>query len=1093
MDVSFSFPGVLTGRRGPSNDQASRAALQHSNTAPAAVMEAGRKAEVTNFASVPIDAFPDSVRNLLSKFDKDGDGTVDPAELQEAAKMFEAAQAAADGSIPIVQLPKELQPALGAFDVDGDGTIDPMELGRGAELYQASKDKVKQLTRLALALLLLMGIMLAAITGLTFTVVELSKETSTGSDGIQTVKGTSEPVKIASADSASVNGVTVDRTTGAPAQVAPVLTPTALTSLLPSSVFHEMRYFKVLSPQGAEMQLFVLGTARMPREGSIHGTVIEIVTQVGHVILDDELLYIEHEDASHMFMRAGFPVSNSTSSTGGRALLGIFELMGFFNAIEGLVPENAVDGMTMPKLNDKMLYAEIEVYYPCDSSEYPQIKDSAGNSLATDLCQAKAQDFPGTVMYDANLDGIATRHIAYTEKSWTNGGRTLAQKHFANAPSIVHNELRDVASGLSYVWYERQGDIYKCKITGFATDKAPASLADADPKLAKMMTDLASTKTIPTDKSKFTALGLDGKSVTLPNLHGNSSFTPELEVGTQKVDKSTAVVGTKYKYLGTAAVRGKSARRFMVNTSIAGKWEAWDMYETTDANGYSRPVRFAYADKANAGLQYNEIIEWSYTTVWNATEKLVVPAAFNGLKADEIVDRHECPNRTSPELPVLDGPFGSMWDVNDTTKVTLVSTPEENAADYASGKLTGQTPLAKAFNASLTEGRRKLMERVDAGIYTLEDIEAMDFEHKLAAHLETMQRRFDYALSPEADPDHPDVSSLRRYLHEKEAERRLQSNGRELEQIWANNVAFDVYMWPPCGPEFTPWIDPTPCVEADRKIPKRAKALQIQFVLKFYLQFPYWQGQQVLQANAPNTWPLVFDGFEIGGEVPLDPWKSGIVVAYGAAGWEKANQLFDSMWWTNGWGTLYGKMGVKAGIKDMIPNVVQQMLPASFINMFEQNIVELAISFDSSDPYLMLKGKMCLFLGGFYSCLPLVGFQVFLELKMDVVRMTKDGNLWGMLSDFGLEYYHPTVCQGWFPVYWFAVHWCHHCWGGCPCWGGCCFRTCVPYPCGGYWYVAFWSPYWYPCQTTGSLSAKSWLGFPNVWLPMLMLGDAFKG
>ena len=102
-------------------------------------MEAGRKAEVTNFASVPIDAFPDSVRNLLSKFDKDGDGTVDPAELQEAAKMFEAAQAAADGSIPIVQLPKELQPALGAFDVDGDGTIDPMELGRGAELYQASK------------------------------------------------------------------------------------------------------------------------------------------------------------------------------------------------------------------------------------------------------------------------------------------------------------------------------------------------------------------------------------------------------------------------------------------------------------------------------------------------------------------------------------------------------------------------------------------------------------------------------------------------------------------------------------------------------------------------------------------------------------------------------------------------------------------------------------------------------------------------------------------------------------------------------------------------------------------------------------------
>ena len=1007
--------------------------------------------------------------------------------------MFEAAQCAPDGSIPIQQLPPELRPALKTFDMDGDGTIDPMELARGAELYAQSKDTVKKLTRLALALLLLMGIMLAAITGLTFTVVELSKETTTSSDGVQTVKGSTESVKTASADTLSVGGVTVDRTTGKPASVAPVLTPTPLTSLLPTASFHEMRYFKVSSPLGAELQLFVHGTARMPREGSIHGTVIEIVTQVGHIILDDELLYIEHEDASHMFMRAGFPVSNSTSTSGGRALLGIFELMGFFNAIDGLKPEGASEDMVLPKLNKDLLYAEIKVYVPCDAAEYPTLMAETSDYAGADLCESGGEDFPGMELYDANLDGVMTRHIAYTEKSWTKDGQTLAIKYYENAPSLEVKEFRDIDANIQYKWVERFGQIYACSLEDLGLPQEPESMESVDPELAASVTALSDTSNLVGDPQVYADLGMDVSDLELPDYSDeNTTVTPDEDgVKNEVVDETTATVGTRYTFEGAASVRGFSARRFKVNTTLKGKWEAWDMYEYTDEDGFSRPVRFAYVDKANNGVQYNEILEWTYGG-FDADAVLVVPSVFDGLKDGDKPDKFQCPNNTSPKLPALDGPFGAMWDVMDNVTLVLQQTAEENAQDYADGLQSGNTTIGNAFEDALTEGRRELMERVEAGIYSLDEIEEMDFEHQLAGHLESMSRRFERALSEDADPNHPDVVSIRRYLAERASERKLEAaaGGRELEQtIYDNNIPFDVYMWPPCGPEFTPWIDPSVCVDSYEAASKRA--LQIQFKMKFFLQIPWWWTSGI-DIKRPDTWPIVFDGFAVGGEVPLDPWRTGIVTAYGEAGWENARDLFDDKWWTNGWGTIYGEMGVKAGIKDLIPNAVQVILPSSFIDLFEQNLVSLRVQFDSTTPYIDLIGKMCLFIAGFYSCLPLIGFQVFLELKMDVVGMVRTGALKATLSDFGLEYYHPGLCQGWFPVWWWAVRWCRSCWRVCCCWGR-CWGGCFPYPCGGYWYIAFWAPYWYPCRKSGTLSAKSFLGLPSWWLTLLNVGSLFSG
>lgn len=149
--------------------------------------------------SLPFDIFPTQLHGILHEIDNaTGEASNGVLELEELTEIFttysQMKKANAEGSIAIAGLPKEIQPTLKAFDVDGDGTVAPMELARGAELYIESKKTVKRLTILAAILLLLMGAMLGAITGLVFAVVELSKETETSSTGVTTVKGKSTPM-----------------------------------------------------------------------------------------------------------------------------------------------------------------------------------------------------------------------------------------------------------------------------------------------------------------------------------------------------------------------------------------------------------------------------------------------------------------------------------------------------------------------------------------------------------------------------------------------------------------------------------------------------------------------------------------------------------------------------------------------------------------------------------------------------------------------------------------------------------------------------------------------------------------------------------
>ncbi|XRB22365.1 EF-hand domain-containing protein [Pseudoscourfieldia marina] len=150
---------------------------------------------IANDDGISIKAFPEDVQPILRGIDEEGNGKLEMGELTEMATTYaELKKANKEGSIAIKTLPKELQPTLKVFDVDGDGTVAPMELARGAELYKGSKKTAKRLMTFSGVLLLILCALVGVIVGLTAVVVENSKETKTDSKtGITFAKGSSKP------------------------------------------------------------------------------------------------------------------------------------------------------------------------------------------------------------------------------------------------------------------------------------------------------------------------------------------------------------------------------------------------------------------------------------------------------------------------------------------------------------------------------------------------------------------------------------------------------------------------------------------------------------------------------------------------------------------------------------------------------------------------------------------------------------------------------------------------------------------------------------------------------------------------------------
>ena len=283
------------------------------------------------------------MHKIVDDIDDEGNGILELDEIIEVFHTFSKLKRAnRTGQIFIETLPAAVQAPLRVFDQDGDGTVAPMELARGAELYMESKKMVKKLTKLAAALLLLMGIMLAAITGLVFTVVELSKETKI-EGGVTLDKTTGMPTASAGLSDASGVTKTADNKT---ASAAVNSVPAALTSSLPDAAFDEMRYLRVENDQ-AKLVLQIHGWARF-YEGD--GSTVVLMTHVGECRITGRQLSFS-SDVSPVFEQAGFTVDAS-----GRRLMSLYSLVGLFNNVDSF--EGLSEDAQMPSFPDKF-YVEV--------------------------------------------------------------------------------------------------------------------------------------------------------------------------------------------------------------------------------------------------------------------------------------------------------------------------------------------------------------------------------------------------------------------------------------------------------------------------------------------------------------------------------------------------------------------------------------------------------------------------------------------------------------------------------------------------------------------------------------------------------------
>ena len=346
--------------------------------------------------------------------------------LRPSAQVFETyallKKANRSGEIQIKTLPKEIQPTLKVFDVDGDGTVAPMELARGAELYLESKKMVKKLTRLALALLLLMGIMLAAITGLVFTVVELSKETRM-EGGVMLDKTTGMPTASAGLSDASGVSKTADNKT---ASAAVNSVPASLNSALPDEAFDEMRYLRIEN-EHAKLVLTITGWARF-YEGD--GSTVLLMTHMGEVAITGTDLSFDAV-VSPVFEQAGFVVDPT-----GRRLASLYQLVGLFNNVDSMA---GLSSDAEPPTFPSKFYVEYEMFYGCyQLAEKSKAYNRCTNHLSEGAQQHMVSNMGVSLTPNGKSPTAAQNYYvkSATGRMWFDGNRAMEVKNSVLTPGL---------------------------------------------------------------------------------------------------------------------------------------------------------------------------------------------------------------------------------------------------------------------------------------------------------------------------------------------------------------------------------------------------------------------------------------------------------------------------------------------------------------------------------------------------------------------------------------------------------------------------------------------------------------------------------
>lgn len=250
---------------------------------------------------------------------------------------------------------------LSKFDRDVDGVLNKEEMLAAVEELVEAEVKSRNLRWIAILAFSVAVFVIAANLAMSFAVLSLTKEAEVRDDNVWTSRATDEPVQTANTDfKISPDGVLVKRgSTGDDAAVSgeavavkvgstetrvvddqlvgidgsTIATKQALQSVMlhvymPDEVLDELRYVKVSSPtSGAKLTLAVLGWARIPSVNSPGGSYLKLITHPGAIRIDDIELSFDDVVGS-LFQEAGFETDGAR-----RRLQSINEIIGLFNSI----------------------------------------------------------------------------------------------------------------------------------------------------------------------------------------------------------------------------------------------------------------------------------------------------------------------------------------------------------------------------------------------------------------------------------------------------------------------------------------------------------------------------------------------------------------------------------------------------------------------------------------------------------------------------------------------------------------------------------------------------------------------------------------
>jgi hypothetical protein len=169
-----------------------------------------RALHTINSGEVPIQPFPAELQSILLPYDIDGNGVLNAQEIKKA---FSALELENKGSIRIANYPENMKSALKELDTDGDEIISAHEVFRGVEALLREKRRTRLQTNLVIAMAIFLILFTGGGCGVMFALIQATKDSSIGTDGMMLVKSTTQPVRTASADMSVEGGVLTSRCT----------------------------------------------------------------------------------------------------------------------------------------------------------------------------------------------------------------------------------------------------------------------------------------------------------------------------------------------------------------------------------------------------------------------------------------------------------------------------------------------------------------------------------------------------------------------------------------------------------------------------------------------------------------------------------------------------------------------------------------------------------------------------------------------------------------------------------------------------------------------------------------------------------------